>query len=177
MLANVWPKVLEYLLGRSNLSLPEFAADSGISRRMVTRYNTGKSRVGGNFKRFAKGFNLTLGQLGYVYAWFLMKHYRPYRFGLGPDEESEIREPAATYDPPTARERAKTLLRFDINQVPADLAPSLALIRKELQETLDEHDSAIRNLERRLLRLVELHEQLFEGAVHVGKEMKSLREE
>ena len=178
MLANVWPEVLEYLLKRSNLNQNQFADRSGISQKMVSRYATGKNPVGAsNFKNFARGFGLTLGQLGYVYAWFLMKQYRAFRFDLGTERGSEIREPAATYDAPSARERAETLLRFDLNQVPVDLAPPLRLIREELRETLKEQEKMTGNLEERLLRLVELHEQLLESAVHVWKEIKSLRGE
>lgn len=177
MLANVWPEVLDYLLQRSKLNKNQFAGAAGISQKSVSRYSTGKNRVGNNFGNFAKGFDLSKGQLGYVVASFLMKVYRPYRFDLGLEKESEVKEPATTYDSPSARERASTLLRFDMRQVPPHLAPSLHLIRRELQETLDERDSAIKELESRLLRLVELHEQLLEGATHVWKEMKSLRGE
>ncbi len=177
MLANVWPDVLKYLLSRKNVNKAQFALDAGISQKAPSRYTTGENTVGKNFAKIAKGAGLTKGQLGYVYAWFLMRVYRPFRFDLGLEEESEVKEPAATYDPPTARERAEALMRLDTGQVPPDLTAPLALLRKKIQQILDKHASAIKELESDLLELVELYEQMFKGSMDVWKQMKSLRGE
>lgn len=175
MLENVWPKVLAYLLDRSNISKGKLARDAGITPRTLSRYFSGENTVKKTFNDLAKGFKLTPGQLGYVYARFLLKFYRVDRFDLGPELEGDIKEPAATYDPPTARERAQTLVRLDTRDVPPNLAPSLSLMRKELQLALDGHDSAIKDLEKHLLRLVELYEEMFKGAMDVWKEMNARR--
>ncbi len=174
MLANVWPDVVKYLLNRRNVRKVQFAIDADTSQKALTRYTSGENTVGAkNFGKIATGAGLTKGQLGYVYAWFLMQRYRPFRFDLGLEEESDVKEPAATYDPPTARERAEALIRLDTAQVPPELTAPLALMRKKIQQILDRHDAAIKEMESDLLDLVELFEQMFEGSMDVWKKMKS----
>lgn len=173
-LHNPWPEVLDFVLRHTDLNQNQLAEAAGISQKTTSRYSTRESRVGPNFDKIAKGAGLTPDQLGYVYAFFQMRHYRPYRFKLGIEEESEIREPASTYDPPTAHERAATLLRLDLREVPADLAPPLMLLRDEIKALLEERESALKNLEERLLRIVEQFEQLFNAARDVKRKMASL---
>ena len=175
MFDNVWPEVLNHLLDRKHLKKSEFARRAGVSKRTVSRWASGKYRVGDKFDGFAKGFGLTRGQLAYVHAWFLLRHYRVDRIPMEEEKQSEIRELVAKYDPPTALERARALMRLDPQEVSPHMAPSLTLMRQEIQDLLEEHGSAIADRERRLLRLVELYETMFEGARDAWKETKELR--
>ena len=162
MLENVWPEVMDYLIERSGKSKGAFADACGISRKALSRYAKGRNRVESNFDKIAAGSGLTEGELGYVYAWFLMKRYRIHRFDLGIG--SEVREPELAYDAPRALERGKALLRLDMNEVPAELAPPLALTRSELEVAVEDHQTAIETSERHLSKLVKLFEQLFYAA-------------
>ncbi len=175
MFANVWPGVLNYLLKHKNLKKSEFARQADVAKRTVSRWASGKYRVADKFGEFAHGFGLTRGQLAYVYAWFLLRHYRAHRIPIEEEKESEIREPVAKYDPPTALERAQALMNLDPEEVSPHMAPSLTLMRQEIKDLLKEHGSAVADLERRLLRLVELYEKMFEGARDAWKETKELR--
>ncbi len=176
MFANVWPEVLTYLLKHKNLKKSEFARKAGVAKRTVSRWATGENRVRGNSGKFAKGFGLTKGQLAYVYAWFLLRRYRVHRVPIeGEKKESEVREPVAKYDPPTALERAQALVSLDPQEVSPHMAPSLTLMRQEIKDLLEEHGSAVADLEKRLLRLVELYEKMFEGARDAWNETKELR--
>ncbi len=175
MFANVWPEVLNYLLDRKHLKKSEFARKAGVAKRTVSRWASGKYRVADKFGDFAEGFGLTRGQLAYIYAWFLLRHYRAHRIPIEEEKESEIREPVAKYDPPKALERAQALMNLDPREVSPHMAPALTLMRQEIKELLEEHGSAVADLEKRLLRLVELYEEMFEGARDAWNETKEQR--
>ncbi len=170
MHANVWPKVIRYL--RGGVTAARFSERANISEKAMSRYATGESRVGRNFDKIAKGAGLTPGQLGYVYAWFLMRFYRSHRFELGLEEESEVKEPALAYDPPTVLERCGALKRLDASEVPAHLAPTLTLLRDGRIAGLKARAEAIRKEERRLLREIDLLEQHFEAARNLKQAIK-----
>ncbi len=170
---------MKYLYKRTGLNQTGLVEATGVCKKMIMRYSEGRTEYirSGNFGKLAKGCDLTEKQFGYIYASYLMGEYRAYRFELGTEEESEIREPAQAYDPPTPRERAEPLTKLDTLEVPLELAPTLALLRKELVAALEERESAIKEMDTRLLRLVELYERHFEAARDLYKKTKSGRGE
>ncbi len=177
MLINVWPKLMAFLLERTGKSVEQFADDADIAAKTVRRLQQGKSRhPGQTFDGLAKAADMTPEQLSYLYTQFMMKECKPFGFEVDLGGQSEVREPAATYDPPTARERAETLVRFDMRQISPHLSPPLKLILDEIREILDESQRAEQARERRLLRLVELFERVCKGAIDLSRELESLRD-
>lgn len=174
MLKNMWPQVLQYLMKRVGAkNQVEFAAKCKISRQGPSRYKTGRNRVEKNFSKIAKGTGLTENELGYVYAWHQLDYYRPYQFDLGIG--SEVREPEALYDSPRAIDRAQALLRHDMRDVPAVLAPSTQLMRDELLEAVEQHNATVAESESRLSRRVDLFERHLSALKDLRKKVERER--
>lgn len=171
MLVNPWPDILKFLIKRSGMTKGDFADACGISRKAPSRYTKGHHTVVENFDKIAKGSGLTEDQLGYVYAWFTMKHYRAHRFELG--LESEIREPELQYSAPRAIERGRALLELDMREIPAELVPAFNLMRVEVQEAVADHQQAVDNSESRLLNVVDRVERLYEAARDLKRKLDS----